>query len=657
MGKKSNKRRKLAEIGFKKGHNPHNKGHKIEREAFERKVYIRPEKEVFEAISEVDGSDGTLHVKDNEGQEVNVGYLRPSAGSSTSSVLEDYQLPETPDAEFETNRIFHASKLQDLWNSAFKDHSRFDSECNGDLTWDAAGEIQRGLGWRERLKCCKCGYTSPRHKLYTEVDSNKPGAKAAAVNYGVQVGLTHTSISNSGLNSLLLSMNVPSPSFSAMQNTANKVGDMIIEENERDLTEIRNFVKKGNTTRGLPESTPINISTDASYNNRPCSSNTPYQAGTQVVQVTTEKSTNKGFVIEINDKSKLCQTARLEENRTGRQVTCPNHEGHCSANLPPDAVIGNERQWSKESMENISKSGIGIRYITTDPDGSSFKAAEDLYKDGILNTPPEHQLDTRHVSNNQRKHISNTAFSDCMFGKTNAKQRGKLKTRLASDMPERCLAEHVQAYKLFAGKHQHIQKALQRTKDAIVHCYQGDHQLCKRHSFVCGGGKQKNWITKSTYLQNDFKLKCTKQDLTKLQQCVDYRLSTVMLNKTKLLLNTQKCEAFNRALVSKAPKTKTFTRNRKARVHCTCKCVNRGTGRAIIDQCNACGAPIVKGTRVSKGLKRRQERDQTRKQAKGTPISKIKRCTTRKEKYERYDYKASIQSYKKGMCLAGITRK
>lgn len=288
MGKRSKKVRKLIEIGFKKGHIPHNKGNKIEKVEFSCKTYIRPNKDVFEAIA-VDGSDGTMQVKDNEGQEVNMGYLRPIA--KLSSVLEEYQIPDISNAEFETNRIFHCRKLQHLWNSAFKGHCKFDPDCNGELKWDSDGEIQRGLAWRERLNCSKCEYVSARHKLYVEVESNRPGAKTAAMNYGVQVGLTHTSISNSGLNSLLLSINVPSPSFSALQDTANKVGDRIIEENEHDLSEIRNFVKKGNTTRGLPESTPINITTDASYNNRPCSGKTPYQAGTQVTQVVTENST------------------------------------------------------------------------------------------------------------------------------------------------------------------------------------------------------------------------------------------------------------------------------------------------------------------------------------------------------------------------------
>ena len=114
----------------------------------------------------------------------------------------------------------------------------------------ADGEIQRGLGWSERLKCSICDYVSSRHNLYSEVQSAKPDAKTVGLNIVVQVGLAHTSFSNSGLNALLLAMNIPSPSFSSMQNSANKVRDRIEAENREDLEIIRSFVKKKGIKQG-----------------------------------------------------------------------------------------------------------------------------------------------------------------------------------------------------------------------------------------------------------------------------------------------------------------------------------------------------------------------------------------------------------------------
>ena len=202
----------MSEIGYKKGYIPNNKGIQIERMDFERKNYFRPDHELLNSISEPD-DDGLVQVQDTVGQDVNVGLdLRPL--STPPSVLESHQIRESPGAEFETNRIFHPGKVQELCNSAFRCHSIHKPACQGELHWDDDGEIQRGLGWRERLKCSICDYVSSRHNLYSEVQSAKPGVKTVGLNIGVQVGQTHTSISNSGLNALLLAMNIQSPSFS-----------------------------------------------------------------------------------------------------------------------------------------------------------------------------------------------------------------------------------------------------------------------------------------------------------------------------------------------------------------------------------------------------------------------------------------------------------
>ena len=160
MGRKSKKYSHLSEIGYKKGYIPHNKGIQIERMDFEWKNYFRPDRELLNSISEPD-DDGLIQVQDTVGQDVNVSFLRPL--STPPSVLESHQIRESPGAEFETNRIFHPGKVQELCNSAFRCHSIHKPACQGELHWDADGEIQRGLGWRERLKCSICDYVLSRH--------------------------------------------------------------------------------------------------------------------------------------------------------------------------------------------------------------------------------------------------------------------------------------------------------------------------------------------------------------------------------------------------------------------------------------------------------------------------------------------------------------
>ena len=39
---------------------------------------------------------------------------------------------------------------------------------------------------------------------------------------------------------------------------------------------------------------------------------------------------------------------------------------------------------------------------------------------------------------------------------------------------------------------------LLHTKQALVSCYMGNHDMCRKHSLVCKGGENKNWVHQST---------------------------------------------------------------------------------------------------------------------------------------------------------------
>ena len=104
----------------------------IEKVDFKKKNFFRPDRELLNSISEPD-DDGLVQVLDIDGQDVNVGFLRPL--STLTSVLESHQIRESPGAEFETNRKFHPGKVQGLWNSAFRCHSVHKPECQGELRW------------------------------------------------------------------------------------------------------------------------------------------------------------------------------------------------------------------------------------------------------------------------------------------------------------------------------------------------------------------------------------------------------------------------------------------------------------------------------------------------------------------------------------------
>ena len=98
-------------------------------------------------------------------------------------------------------------------------------------------------------------------------------------------------------------MNVPSPCISAMQKTANKVGDTTSTMTLGDLAKKREDVKRINRLPGLPEDAPINIAIDSRYNSTSITG--AYHAGQNASQAITvgvavEKQTAHNEIVGIN---------------------------------------------------------------------------------------------------------------------------------------------------------------------------------------------------------------------------------------------------------------------------------------------------------------------------------------------------------------------
>ena len=103
-----------------------------------------------------------------------------------------------------------------------------------------------------------------------------------------------------------------------------------------------------------------------------------------------------------------------------------------------------------------------------------------------------------------------------------------------------------------------------------------------------------------------------------------------MLNKTKYLLSTQKCEAVNKAISATVPPHLTFTRNHDGRNSAAIHAVNSGIGTAIITECNDAGAPLTAGTRVTRRLLKMQKEAEKMKDFKKSPEAKRRRYLKRK---------------------------
>lgn len=133
-------------------------------------------------------------------------------------------------------------------------------------------------------------------------------------------------------------------------------------------------------------------------------------------------------------------------------------------------------------------------------DSSTGRVAVSLYKDGLLENKPCHYIDTRHLSESIRKAIKRDQRLLEIMPKRTKAEKTKLLHNFALDAVDRCTAEINQAHALYAGDADKIKNKLSYTKHAVVKCYTGDHALCKKHSLVCKGRVNNNWVRKSSYL-------------------------------------------------------------------------------------------------------------------------------------------------------------
>lgn len=538
-----------------------------------------------------------------------------------------------------------------MFNEVFHEHQQTSPYCAGRLDFDYASEEQRMLCWREKVICDHCHYTSKRYNLYNEIETGQPGRKAATANVGLNVGLSLTPIGPSSVRKLCLSSNIPAPSRRGLQKCANKVCKTIEEINKGDMKERRKSLRTINLLRGKPE-TEIAVQSDGMFNNPLYSGigKTPFQPATQCSYSVVENMTQKKQVIAMENVSKLC--SKHGYHSVTDETPCDIKSEKCSATIPMEQSIGEEKEWAKACFLDLREDKLQIKYLTTDPDTCAYKAAEELHQAEVSSTQPEHQIDTRHLSQNHRKYIkSKSGLVDMMPGVTKSYRQKKL-NRFATDLSLRCQSEFENFHHQTVGNTEKLKKSISGCSDALMECYQGNHRLCKEHSTVCQGDNDNNWLVKSDYLPYYFKLKlnCGSDKLV-LRDCIKYRLSPSIIEKTKLNSNSQKAESVNNAIRHCLPRNVTYSRNFSGRAHSAVFKCNNGPGESILRLCEATGCPIPSNSKVSAGLLTEQKVSENDKSRCRSAKRKLKRKIRRNNLFKLYEKNQEKISYKKAQLL------
>lgn len=594
---------------------------------------------------------GSIHVRDAAGICTGAKLLRPRSGEVSFFTQSGVS---AKDRHITTNILVHKEKTAELWNFSFKAHKLRNPKCDGDLKWDKDQCKQWGMSWVMALMCTECTYISSPKRLYEEVVTGKKGRRAAAPNIGIQVGLARQGISNSGLADILSATDTVPPSLPGMQKSANKVNSLIIKEGRKDLKHQINHLRDINKLKGLPENSPINIEGDCTYNNRLCSGvgKTPMQPATQATYITAENVTKAKKIIAVKTNNKLCVCKRNGKNE--------QHQNGCSANLEPSAVIGNEGNYLKECISDINDGGLMVQHVTLDGDSNAASAASEV-KQPDKNIELKVLRCSRHLTRNLEKEVTKQNFSNHMFFGGTGIKKDQARNRFALDLGDRCQAEFERAFAENRNDLLALKNKVSYVPDAILNCYQGDCTLCKKHSFVCHGGKF-SWPRPYLNTCEAYKgLKCfispTEDDLNSLRKIINMRLGVKAMKQTYLNTNQNKCEATNRGLVKAIPKHITFARNYPGRVHAAVHSMNNGPGVSLIRLCKAAGAPINLKSCVVNIL---QKKDHIVTKNKLRQISyeyKLRRSINRQRKYKMYDAKKAAECYHKGRGSKSDTKK
>ena len=629
----SKKQAHRARVGFKHGNTPAHKGkcRGYVKETNVRTRFVRLDKDAFE--SRIFDDEGVLTFRDVDNSVTSVSSLRPLNGRV--DYVDRYRGSQVSQVHTDllTNKVYVPALLQSMMAKENKMHRSINEKCRGDLVIDGNASVKWGLGWQERLRCTKCRYVGNHYKLYNEVERKGFGRRAAQINVGLQIGIASTSIGNTGTCRILNTANIISPSKSSMQKGANKVSAALQAINENSMKQIRHDLVEENAKIGQQDPHMFNVEGDSCYNNPLFNSEaTPFQSGTVVTTTFCENNTRNKKILGVHVGSKLCAIGSRLRNR-GSKVLCPNHRGHCSANVLRDQAIGDEGTWNCKVASDISKE-VKVANFTCDGDSKGFKGVQSSQKHNV-----GHLKDLRHLGNSLRRELYKAPFSKGMLtGHT----KSNIRSRFALSVKSRCMAELKSAHKKHRGNIKVLKRVMPKVISTMIMCFRGYCGTeCRKHSFVCSG----NHSQSKNYLPSNVRVKMTANDQTVLHKCIEMVLGPTSLDATRLLTTTQKCEAVNRSFQTVHPKTMTFSRTCVGRIHGQVHTLNIGFGSSVVLKTAELNAHLTRGSRVIEQLAAIDRLNKHRRLPSQVTKAKVSRARARQIKYKMHE----DMYYKKGI--------
>ncbi|CAH1277548.1 Hypp9691 [Branchiostoma lanceolatum] len=377
--------------------------------------------------------------------------------------------------EVEGYRIWHAKTAVRACASAQRDHDKHQPDCEGLVRLSFKGEIKKGLATVETLVCDTCKYASPKRKFYTETKRPGPGAKIAVPNLAVQIAMFNSPIGVRVLREMAAALDLPVPSKSGLQKMANRYSDLMVKKNEDDMETWRETIYDIHLQKGNPPGSGIPAEIDTRYQTplRSARGKKPGQPSPNSVTSLAENVTPKKLALAVHVRNKICPTRNLNEG-LGKPV--PAHK--CPANIPEEAVIGDEKQAArdvaKKMLSGRRKTPVG--QLVEDGDSSSSKGFKEVMMEETGQKVTAFK-DIVHLGKGVRNRVTTTKWSKEMFPGQDQLERNRVRDRFGNDLCKRLNTEHKLARKRFPQKKKMAAK-MKQVMEAIPYCYAGDHDRC-----------------------------------------------------------------------------------------------------------------------------------------------------------------------------------
>ncbi len=190
-------------------------------------------------------------------------------------------------------------------------------------------------------------------------------------------------------------------------------------------------------------------------------------------------------------------------------------------------------------MEGTSAQNIMVKYAVTDGDGRSAEGVQKAMNDINPIWKVVRQADTTHLGQSQYRHTLKATFNKKMFPGRTVEKRKEQQKALGLDLKYRSHCIFNTMFQKYCGDQGKIAKIMPNVIETTLNCYEGNHEKCRRNSYVCLGGK-KTWWTKSPYLSASkmTEMNISKLDRSLLSDLLKLKLGAEALKLTKHNYNT-----------------------------------------------------------------------------------------------------------------------